>query len=145
MIDSIRAELEDRLRELTGEADKLRRALAALGPDGGASRTSRSRSTSATGTGSARGSGSRARRTTPTNGAGRRSRRSANGASAQQRRGGSGQTKGTVLSALSAGEAMTASQVAAATGLGRATVSTTLSKMAKTGEVAKAKRGYRMA
>jgi CRP-like cAMP-binding protein len=37
---------------------------------------------------------------------------------------------------------MTAGEVAAATGLGRATVSTTLSKLAKTGEVSKAQRGY---
>jgi DNA-binding IclR family transcriptional regulator len=50
-----------------------------------------------------------------------------------------------VLSALSAGEAMTASQVAAATGLDRATVSTTLSKMTRAGEVTKAERGYRTA
>jgi len=50
-----------------------------------------------------------------------------------------------VLSALSDGRAMTAGEVAAATGLGRATVSTTLSKLAKTGEVAKADRGYRRA
>jgi len=39
---------------------------------------------------------------------------------------------------------MTASQVAAETGLGRATVSTTLSKPAKTGEVTKAERGSRI-
>ncbi len=37
---------------------------------------------------------------------------------------------------------MTAGEVAAATGLGRATVSTTLSKLAKSGEVTKAQRGY---
>jgi DNA-binding transcriptional regulator GbsR (MarR family) len=37
---------------------------------------------------------------------------------------------------------MTASEVAAATRLGRASVSTTLSKLSKTGEVAKAERGY---
>jgi CRP-like cAMP-binding protein len=40
---------------------------------------------------------------------------------------------------------MTAGDVATATGLGRATVSTTLSKLAKTGEVSKAQRGYRIA
>jgi DNA-binding transcriptional regulator GbsR (MarR family) len=40
---------------------------------------------------------------------------------------------------------MTAGEVAAATGLGRASVSTTLSKLAKSGEVAKADRGYRRA
>ena len=37
---------------------------------------------------------------------------------------------------------MTAGDVAAVTGLRRPTVSTTLSKLAQTGEVTKAKRGY---
>ena len=54
-----------------------------------------------------------------------------------------GAPKSAVLAALSDGQAMTAGEVAAATGLGRATVSTTLSKLAKTGAVAKADRGYR--
>lgn len=39
---------------------------------------------------------------------------------------------------------MTAGEVAAATGLGRGTVSTTLSKLAKSGEVQKAQRGYQL-
>jgi len=39
---------------------------------------------------------------------------------------------------------MTASEVASATGLGRASVSTTLSKLAKSGEVTKAQRGYQL-
>jgi CRP-like cAMP-binding protein len=38
---------------------------------------------------------------------------------------------------------MTAAEVATATGLARATVSTTLSRLAKNGEVLKADRGYR--
>ena len=50
-----------------------------------------------------------------------------------------------MLEALAGGEAMTASEVAAKAGLGRATVSTTLSKLAKSGEVQKAQRGYRLA
>jgi DNA-binding IclR family transcriptional regulator len=50
-----------------------------------------------------------------------------------------------VLAALAGGEAMTAGEVAAKAGLARATVSTTLSKLAKTGEVQKAERGYRLA
>jgi len=50
-----------------------------------------------------------------------------------------------VLAALAGGEAMTAGQVADKTGLVRATVSTTLSKLAKSGEVQKAERGYRLA
>jgi DNA-binding MarR family transcriptional regulator len=48
-----------------------------------------------------------------------------------------------VLAALSSNGAMTAGEVAAATGLAPGTVSTTLSKAAKTGEVVKAERGYR--
>ena len=40
---------------------------------------------------------------------------------------------------------MTAGEVAAVTGRGRASVSTTLSKLAKSGEVTKAKLGYQRA
>jgi hypothetical protein len=47
-----------------------------------------------------------------------------------------------VLEALSNSNAMTAGEVAAATGLGRGTVSTTLTKLANSGEVRKAERGY---
>ena len=54
-----------------------------------------------------------------------------------------GATKTAVLQALTGGNAMTAGEVA--TGLGRATVSTTLSKLAKTGEVTQAARGYQLA
>jgi DNA-binding IclR family transcriptional regulator len=57
----------------------------------------------------------------------------------------SGTTKTAVLSALAHGNAMTAGEVANATGLGRASVSTTLSKLSKAGEVTKADRGYRLA
>ena len=49
-----------------------------------------------------------------------------------------------MLGALSNDGALTAGEVAKATGLGRASVSTTLSKLAKSGEIAKAKRGYRL-
>ena len=55
-----------------------------------------------------------------------------------------GQTKASVLAALAGGEAMTAGQVATQAGLARPTVSTTLSKLAKTGQVQKADRGYRL-
>jgi DNA-binding IscR family transcriptional regulator len=55
-----------------------------------------------------------------------------------------GATKASVLAALSGGDAMTAGQVATKAGLARPTVSTTLSKLAKTGEVQKAERGYRL-
>jgi DNA-binding IclR family transcriptional regulator len=49
-----------------------------------------------------------------------------------------------VLAALAGGDAMTAGEVATKSGLARGTVSTTLSKLAKTGEVQKADRGYRL-
>jgi DNA-binding IclR family transcriptional regulator len=68
----------------------------------------------------------------------------AGGAGAMTGRMARGGTKATVLGALAGGEAMTAGEVANATGLGRASVSTTLSKLAKTGEVSKADRGYQL-
>ncbi len=49
-----------------------------------------------------------------------------------------------MLAALAGGEAMTAGEVASKAGLARGTVSTTLSKLAKSGEVEKAERGYRL-
>jgi DNA-binding MarR family transcriptional regulator len=55
-----------------------------------------------------------------------------------------GATRASVLAALAGGDAMTAGQVATKAGLARGTVSTTLSKLAKTGEVEKAERGYRL-
>jgi predicted transcriptional regulator len=55
-----------------------------------------------------------------------------------------GQTKASVLAALAGGAAMTAGQVATNAGLARPTVSTTLSKLTKTGEIQKADRGYRL-
>jgi DNA-binding MarR family transcriptional regulator len=55
-----------------------------------------------------------------------------------------GATRASVLAALAGGEAMTAGQVASKAGLARPTVSTTLSKLAKSGEVQKAKRGYQL-
>jgi biotin operon repressor len=49
-----------------------------------------------------------------------------------------------VLAALADGEAMTAAEIATATGIGRGTVSTTLSRLAKAGEITKAARGYQL-
>ena len=49
-----------------------------------------------------------------------------------------------MLAALSSDQALTAGEVANATGLARPTVRTTLSKLSKTGEVVKADRGYRL-
>jgi len=64
--------------------------------------------------------------------------------SASSSRTASGATRASVLAALAGGDAMTAGQVAAKAGLARPTVSTTLSKLAKTGQVQKAERGYRL-
>jgi DNA-binding MarR family transcriptional regulator len=55
-----------------------------------------------------------------------------------------GAAKASVLAALAGAEAMPAGQLATKAGLARPTVSTTLSKLAKTGEVQKAERGYRL-
>jgi len=49
-----------------------------------------------------------------------------------------------MLAALAGGNEMTAGEVAAKAGRARGTVSTTLSKLAKTGEIDKAERGYRL-
>lgn len=72
------------------------------------------------------------------------SRRSAEPASTITSRTARGATKASVLAALAGGAAMTARQVATEAGLPRPTVATTLSKLAKSGEVQKAERGYRL-
>ena len=124
LIDRIRKDIQDRLDAVLSEADKLRKALQALDPRGGSSSPSTRPTTtspSAARTSTARRSRTTTRRTKP------------------------GATKRRVLDALSDGNAKTAGEVAAATGITRGTVSTTLSKLSKTGEVVKAERGYRLA
>ena len=54
-----------------------------------------------------------------------------------------GENKAKLLDALKDGP-MTASEIAKATGIATATASTMLTKMVKTGELAKAQRGYRL-
>ena len=54
-----------------------------------------------------------------------------------------GQNKAKLLDALKDGP-MTASEIAKATGIGTGTASTMLTKMAKSGELAKAERGYKL-
>lgn len=54
-----------------------------------------------------------------------------------------GENKAKILETLKAGP-KSATEVARETGIGTGTVSTTLNKMARTGEVAKAERGYRL-
>ena len=163
MIDQLRHEIQERLDQLLAEADKLRRALAALGGGSGATPTrpaARPKRASAKGRGRTRvrssdssgtGAASSQRGGTNSSPAGASSAsaggpgRGRSSASRSQARAPLGATRNAVLAALSDGQAMTAGEVAAATGLGRPTVSTTLSELAKSGELAKADRGYRRA
>ena len=55
-----------------------------------------------------------------------------------------GQNQAKIRQALKGSEPMTASEIAGLTGISAGTVSTTLTKMAKTGELTKAERGYRL-
>jgi len=157
MLEQVRRDIKNRLDELLGEADKLRHALAALGsretpaapsassPPKVRSRRSDSHSTSRTAT--PKSARSRANATTAATAP---SRQPAKAAAASGRpksstaRTAPGATKSAILAALATDSAMTAGEVATATGLGRATVSTTLSRLAKTGEVNKAARGYQI-
>jgi CRP-like cAMP-binding protein len=140
LIDRIRHDIQQRLEQLLAEADKLRHALAALDP--------RERSTPKPKT-TSRPTAKRAAKTTdappkPTPARTRtRTASTANAASASTRTA-PGETKARVLAALSSEHALTAGEVAKTTGLARGTVSTTLSKLSKTGEVVKADRGYRL-
>ena len=140
MIDRIRQDIQERLDQLLTEAERLRQALKALGADVPAA-TTRATATRASGPRSRAGSTAGAARTR-----GSSARARVTSSSSRTRASGSG-TKSSVLKALADanGGAMTASEVASATGLGRASVSTTLSKLAKSGEVSKAQRGYQLA
>ena len=136
VIDRLREQLQERLDQLLGEVDRLRKALAALDP-----RPSKppARKPPARNTAAAtepKPAASTTKRTA--------ARRASRPAARSPRRTAPGATKASVLAALAGGEAMTAGQVADKTGLARPTVSTTLSKLAKSGEVEKAERGYRL-
>ena len=135
MIDRLREQIQERLDQLVHEADRLRMALAALGP--GSSKTPPTKP-------AARGTATTVP-TAPSQSKPTATRRTGTSASRPPRRTASGATKAAVLAALTGGEAMTAGEVAATAGLARATVSTTLYKLAKTGAVQKAERGYRLA
>ncbi len=135
VIDRLREQLQERLDQLLGEADRLRKALAALdprpkpparkppaaSPPGDRPKPGASSTTNAAGPADGRPAARSPRRTAP------------------------GATKAAVLAALDGGEPMTAGEVAAKAGLARPTVSTTLTKLAKSGEVQKVERGYRRA
>ena len=137
MIDRIRQDIQERLDQLHAEADKLRRALIALDPRPQSATPPREASNSA---GGDKASATPSLPKSPT----ARTRTGAASAASPRAKTASGATKTKVLSALSHDGALTAGDVANATGLGRATVSTTLSKLAKSGQIAKAQRGYRL-
>ena len=140
MIDRIRHDIQQRLDQLLAEAEKLRHALAALDPRERS--TSRRRTTRSQPTTKRAAKTSEAPKQTPP----RRPTRAASTANrpSASTRTPPGQTKAKVLAGLSSDRALTAGEVAKATGLARPTVSTTLSRLAKTGDVVKSDRGYRL-
>jgi predicted ArsR family transcriptional regulator len=128
-------QIEDQLKQhhkLTDELERLRAALSRL--EGEA--RSRVRAVRRTRTPEARPAGGATRTRAP---------KPATGAkpSTVPARAPRGQNKAKVLAALKDGP-MTASEIAKATGIAPGTVSTLLTKLAKTGELAKAERGYRL-
>jgi CRP-like cAMP-binding protein len=138
LIDRIRHDIQERLGQLLAEVEKLRHALAALDP--------RERQAVERKPASSRPAAKRPAKTAPTPKPARTravSAGSANG-SAGSARTARGETRAKVLAALAGDRALTAAGVAEATGLARGTVSTTLSRLAKSGEVVKADRGYRL-
>jgi len=146
MLDQLRRDVQRYLEDLLDEVDRLRRALAALGPGDGSKPSTRDSSLASSSRRRATSAEKSGRPTTSSRSATPAERASSefadgNGAGGRTA---SGATKSAVLAALASGNAMTASEVASAAGLGRASVSTTLSKLAKTGEVTKAARGYQI-
>ncbi len=118
---------------MLAEAEKLRGALAVLDPR--SSRTERPKTPRPAAT---------PKRTATAKRAARSKRAARPKRAATSKRAAPGATRTQILATLAAGQAMTAGEVAAATGLARGSVSTTLSKLAKSGEVQKAERGYRL-
>jgi CRP-like cAMP-binding protein len=139
LIDRIRHNIQERLDQLLTEVEKLRHALAALDPrERPASEPKPAKSKPA-----AKRPVRKATSTKPTPARTTRAASSASGSAASTRTA-PGETRAKVLAALSSDAARTAADVAKATGLARATVSTTLSRLASSGEAVKAERGYRL-
>jgi Fic family protein len=122
-------QIEDQLKQhqdLSDELERLRGALSRLEGD------ARSRASA--------GRGNRTRAARP---AGKTTRARAAKAAGSPARAPRGQNKLKVLEALKDGP-MTAGEIAKVTDIGAGTVSTMLTKLAKSGELAKAERGYRL-
>ena len=156
MLDQLSRNITNSLGALLHEADKLRRSLTALGsrndPSAADPRTRSSGSRpSSERRATASSSSAAAPRQTPRSRAKQPTRASSSQETAPRRESGnggrnaSGATKSAVLATLANGKAMTAGEIATATGLGRASVSTTLSRLAKSGELTKVPRGYQIA
>ncbi len=121
--------IEDQLKQhhkLTDELERLRDALTRL--EGEARSHVRTGGRNRKPTAKPAGSATRPRTAKPTSAPARSPR---------------GQNRAKVLDALKDGP-MTASEIAKVTGIGSGTVSTLLTKMAKSGELAKAERGYKL-
>jgi DNA-binding transcriptional ArsR family regulator len=132
VIDRLRDQIKERLDQVVHEAGRLRNALAAIGPG-----TSKAPPTKP----AARGAKATTVPKVPSPPKPTATRRTSTSATRAPRRTAPGATKAAVLASLAGGEAMTAGEVAVKTGLARGTVSTTLSKLATSGEVQKAERG----
>jgi DNA-binding transcriptional ArsR family regulator len=142
VIDRLREQIQQRLDQLLSEADRLRNALAALDPRSSAKPARKPAARKAPARRRARTATPKREAPATTSAPLRRTRQQA---ARSPRRTAPGATKAAVLAALAGGEAMTASEVAAKAGLARPTVSTTLSTLAKSNEVQKADRGFRLA
>jgi predicted Rossmann fold nucleotide-binding protein DprA/Smf involved in DNA uptake len=122
-------QIEDQLKQqhkLTDELERLRGALSRL-----------------EGEARSRVSSGRRNRTPAAKPAGSATRTRAARPASAPARAPRGQNKAKVLDALKDGP-MTASEIAKTTGIGTGTVSTMLTKMAKSGELVKAERGYKL-
>jgi uncharacterized membrane protein len=141
VIDRLREQIQQHLDQLSGEADRLRKALAALDPRSSSAPAPKATSPAAPARkrtqATAAGSKAPATKSAP-------ARRTSQSPARSRQRTAPGATKAAVLAALAGGTGMTAGQVADKSGLPRGTVSTTLSRLAKNGEVQKAQRGYRL-
>ena len=143
-VSAIVEQVKTRIKHIEGElaqharlSDELTRLRDALGRLEGAARSRV--------TGGRRGRRPTAASTSPAKPAGASRRASAparEGATAPARAP-RGQNKAKVLEALKSGP-MTAGEIANATGIASGTVSTLLTKLAKTGDVVKAERGHRL-
>jgi DNA-binding transcriptional ArsR family regulator len=137
VIDRLREQLQERLDQLLSEAERLRKALAALDPRRSKAPARKPAARKPAQTTGSKPAASAAKRT--------RARRATAAAARSPRRTAPGATRAAVLAALDGGEPMTAGEIAAQAGLARPTVSTTLTRLAKSGEVQKVERGYRLA